>query len=539
MRRALAALLAALALAGCEEQGTPAATPPPAQLTPAPAAMPRLTRAQYDNTVRDVLGDDLTLPATLEPDVAFEHLLTVGSAVAKVSPRGVELYEEAARSLAAQVAGKPDRLGKLLPCKPTGPQDPTCLGQFISHVGDRLWRRSLTPGEVAALAATATKAATALGTFEQAAEYALVQLLQAPGFLYRAEHGQADPAHAGCKRLTAHELASRLAYFLWAGPPDAALLAAAKDGSLHDPKVRAAQVDRMLADPKLRRSVRNWASEWLQLHEVAKLNKDPKVYKHFSGDLGASAREETLRVVENLVLDADADFRTFITSRATYVDRRLAAIYEVPAEKDSGHAKVSLPDHSERRGYFGQVSFLAHAAHPVSSSPTLRGAFVRRFLLCDFVPDPPANLNTAIPEPSPNAKTLRQRLTAHMNVPGCSSCHKALDPIGFAFERFDGIGRYRMQDNGEPIDTTGDLDGVPFGDLDTFAQVLADSAKFRQCVTQKLYGYAVARPTVAGEKPQVDALAATFAKNGMKIKGLIRDIALSDGFSRLACTGAK
>ncbi|MBM4344421.1 MAG: DUF1592 domain-containing protein [Deltaproteobacteria bacterium] len=534
-RRVMLAAVVALGACGETEAPTPAAVP--AKLRPAPAAMPRLTRAQYDNTVRDVLGDDLALPATLEPDVAFEHLLTVGSAVAKVSPRGVELYEEAARSLAAQLAGKPERLAKLLPCKPTGPQDAVCLGQFVAHVGNRLWRRALSAGEVAAVAATATKAAAALGSFDKAAEYALVALLQAPGFLYRTEHGEADPGHAGCKRLTATELASRLAYFLWAGPPDAALLAAAADGSLHDPKVRAVQVERMLADPKLRRSVRNWAGEWLQLHEVVKLSKDPKVYKHFSGDLGASAREETLRLVENLALDLDTDFRQFITTRTAFVDRRLAAIYEVPAESDAGHAPVQLPGWAERRGYLGQVSFLGHAAHPVSSSPTLRGAFVRRFLLCDFVPDPPANLNTAIPEPSPDAKTLRQRLTAHMNVPGCSSCHKALDPIGFAFERFDGIGRFRTLDNGEPIDTTGDLDGVPFGDLDTFAQVLAGSPKFRRCVTQKLYGYAVARPTVAGEKTQVDGLAAAFAANGYKVKALMREIALSDGFARLACTG--
>ncbi|MSQ84047.1 MAG: DUF1592 domain-containing protein [Myxococcales bacterium] len=536
MRALTLMLIATVAAGGCDRQAdVPAA--PVATLQPAPAALPRLTRAQYENTVHDVLGADLTLPATLEPDVSFEHLLTVGSAVAKVSPRGVELYEEAARSLAAQIAGKPERLAKLLPCAPQGPADTKCLQEFVAAVGGKLWRRPLAAAERDAVVATATKAGAALGTFAQSAEYALVQLLQSSAFVYRIEHGEKDPAHPATRRLTAPELASRLAYFLWAGPPDTELLAAAANETLQDPKVRAIQIDRLLADPKARRSLRNFAGEWLQLHEVVKLNKDPKVYKHFSGDLGGSAREETLRLVEHLVFDTDSDFRQLLTTRTAFVDRRLAAIYEVPALQEIGHAPIELPDDAARRGLLGQVAFLGLAAHPVSSSPTLRGAFVRRFLLCDFVPDPPADLNTAIPEPSPTAKTLRQRLTAHMNVPGCSSCHKALDPIGFAFEHYDGIGRYRKLDNGEPIDTSGDLDGVAFADSSGFASVLANSSKFRRCVTKKLYAYAVARPTIVSEAGQIDSLAAGFAKSGMRVKGLLRQIALSEGFGRLAAEG--
>ncbi len=521
-----------LGLTACEKPDPPVAAP--AALQPAPATLPRLTRALYDNTIRDVLGPDLALPATLEPDVAFEHLLTVGSAVAKVSPRGVELYEEAARSLAAQVAGKPERLAKLLPCTPTGAGDAPCLRQFVQTVGEQLWRRPLTDGEVTAIAALGGKAGATLGTFAQSAEFALAALLQAPAFVYRPEHGEADPKHPGGKRLNAVELAAKLAYFLWNGPPDAALRAAAADKTLHDAKVLAGQVSRMLSDPKAHRAVRGFASEWLQLQEVLKLNKDPKVYKHFSSDLGGSAKEETLRLVEFLVFDKDGDFRELLTTRSTFVDRRLAAIYEVPANQELGHAAVQLPTDNERRGLLGQVSFLALAAHPVSSSPTLRGAFVRRHLLCDHVPDPPANLNTAIPEPSPDAKTLRQRLTAHMNVPGCSSCHKALDPIGFAFERFDGIGRFRTKDNGEPIDSSGELDGVPFANLDGFAAAIANSPKFYKCLTRKLYAYAVARPTTDGEASQIAQLAETFAKSGMRVQVLLRAIATSDGFARIA-----
>lgn len=533
MRKQLGTLLAlgcALAI-GCDK-AEPATVA--AKLAPAPPAMPRLSRAYYDNTVRDVLGADLALPPSLEPDVAFDHLFTVGSAVAKVSPRGVELYEEAARSLAAQVAGKPQRLATILPCKPTGATDAACMKELVSTAGQRLWRRALSDAEKAGVVAIGMKAAAALGTFEQGAEYALVALLQNPGFIYRAEIGEPDPQHPGGKRLTDFELAARMAYFLWAGPPDAQLLKAAADHKLHDAKTRAAEIDRMIADPKSRRAMRNFASEWLQLQDVAALNKDPKVYKHYSSDLGGAAREETLRLFEWLVFDKDADIRELLTTRTTFVDRRLAAIYDVPANADTGHAQVQLPPDGERRGLLGQVSFLGLAAHPVSSSPTLRGAFVRRHLLCDFVPDPPANLNTAIPEPSPDAKTLRQRLTTHMSIPGCNTCHKQLDPVGFAFERFDGIGRFRPIDNGEPVDTSGELDGVKFSDLSSFADAIAASPKFGKCLTKKLYAYAVARPVASGEAAVVDEMAAAFAKSGMHVKDLMRQIALSDGFARIA-----
>lgn len=538
-RRPRACLVWAVALAvlaGCEEAPKPA--DPPAKFQPAPPALPRLTRAQYDDTVRDVLGAGLTLPAALEPDVAFDHLLTVGAAVAKVSPRGIELYEEAARSLAAQVAGKPSHLQQLLPCAlpdqvtwTAAPAQTACLDQLADQVGRRLWRRPLQPTERAALVAAGQNAAQQLGTLPHGAQAILTRLLQSPHFLYRPEVGEPDPQQAGGRRATGLELATKLAYFLWNGPPDEALLAAAPQ--LHDPQVRAAQVDRLMADPRLRRAVRNFATEWLQLHQLPKLSKDPKVYKHFAADLGGSAREEALRLVEHVALDTDADLRTLLTTRTTFVDRRLAAIYEIQAPAADGHHQVQLPEASERRGLLGQVAFLGLAAHATSSSPTLRGIFVRRFLMCEGVPDPPANLNTAIPEPGPGAKTMRQRLVAHMAVPQCASCHQRLDPVGLGFERFDGIGRYRLQDLGEPIDTTGELDGRPFVDAVGLGQALAASPAFAACVVQKVYAYAAGRPLAAGEQPELDRLTARFAKDGYRLKALLREVALSQGLARV------
>jgi hypothetical protein len=539
-RRAIAARLprawAALVLVGvvqlsaCDDTIAPVEVP---KLVPAPPPLPRLTRTQYDNAITDVFGTGLTLPSSLEPDVPFDYLPTVGASVAKVSPRGVELYEEAARQIAAQVAGKPDRLAQLAPCKPSGAEDAACLGQFVDAVAPRLWRRAMLAGERDALVARGVQAGKSLGTFAQACEYVLVSLLQHPAFLYRVEVGEVDPAVAGGRRLTAYELAARVAAFLTNGPPDAPLLQAAADGSLHQPAVLAAQVDRLLGDPRARRAVRNFATEWLQLGELDKLSKDPKVYKHFSADLGEAAREETLRLVDQLAFADDADFRTLLTTRDFYVDRRLAAIYEVAAPADEGHHRVTLPASHPRRGLLGQVSVLAMASHAITTSPTLRGIFVRKHLLCDEVPPPPANLNTAIPEVNANAKTMRQRLMAHMEVSYCAGCHKTIDPIGFAFEHFDGVGRYRETDQGEKPDTTGDLDGATFVDLASLSSDVAASPKFPRCLVQKLYAYAVSRPLTDGEKPQLDSLAAQFRDGGYRLKALMRAVALSPGMRRV------
>ena len=531
--RALLAVLCApvlFATGGCQNAATSA--PPPLDITPAPPALPRLTRAQYDNSIHDVLGADLVPPGMLEPDVPYDDLYAVGASVAKVSPRGIELYEDGARNLATQITSKPDRLAALLPCAPTSTADGICLDAFVNKVGRKLWRRALSADERSVIVANGLNAANALGGFQQGVAYALSGLLQSPRFLYRPEVGEVDPAHDGGRRLTGFELASRLSYFLWNGPPDDALLDAAQNGQLQTADGLAAQIDRMMADAKVHRAVRNFADEWLQLRDLLDLNKDPTVYTYFSSDLGASAREETLSLVEYLALDQDADLRDLLLTRTTFVDRRLAAIYDIPAVSDKGVARIELPA-GERVGLLGQVSFLAMRAHPVSSSPTIRGKYVRQMLLCDHVPNPPAGLNTALPETTTTAKTMREKLAVHQSVPSCANCHKFIDPIGLGFEHFDGIGRFRTVENGETIDTTGALDDVPFTDLATLANDVAQSPKYPQCVAQKMYAYAVGRPVTDGEAAQVAALGGAFVDGGLRLKALMRAVATSEGFRRM------
>ncbi len=524
----LTALGACLVLVGCGEEPT---TKVYAALDPAPPVLKRLTQAQYEASIVDLLGAGLTLPSNLEPDLAVEGLLSVGASISTVSKRGVEQYEAAARSLAGQLVADKQRLAGLLPCVPNGAVDVACLTQFLTLRGRLIWRRPLTKAELARLVAIGTKAATTLKSFDAAIEYSLAALLQSPHFLYRVELGGA--ADDGKRALTQVEFASRLSYFLWNGPPDALLLDAATNGALATTQQVAAHVDRMLADAKLERAVRAFFGEWLHLGDLDDLGKDPTIYKHFSADLGRAAREETLRLATSVVLKQDASIASFLTARTTSVTRRLAAIYNIKAPVDEGFGEVTLPAGGERQGFLGQVSFLALNAHPVSTSATLRGIFVREALLCQSVPAPPAGVNTMLPAVDPTARTMRERLELHMSVPECKGCHSFTDPIGFGMENLDGIGRWRATDDGAAIDATGELEGETFGGFRELTQVIANSKRFHRCVPEKLFSFAMAHHYTDGEEGVLTKLTDDFVANGSRIKPLMRAIAISEVFRRV------
>ncbi len=205
----------------------------------------------------------------------------------------------------------------------------------------------------------------------------------------------------------------------------------------------------MLASPKARDGLRNFVTEWLRLGSLDRLEKDAKLFTTYTPDLGPMAREETLRVFEDLVFDRDDDVRTVFTTRRTFVTPKLASMYQVPAPSPTGFAPIELPADGARRGLLGQISILALYAHPTtSSSATLRGKFVREKLLCQPIPPPPVGLNTAIPEPDAVSRTLRQRVKVHLTDAYCNGCHSQMDPIGLGLESFDGIGRFRTKENG-------------------------------------------------------------------------------------------
>jgi Protein of unknown function (DUF1592)/Protein of unknown function (DUF1588)/Protein of unknown function (DUF1595)/Protein of unknown function (DUF1587) len=544
-------LLVCAALAACET--APTAAPPDAARPPddAPAPPPyvppvatlrRLTQSQYANTLHDLFGDSLVVPRALEPDTSRDGSRAVGAAEASLSARGAEQYQDAAYAVAEQVVRDATRRAAVLTCTPTGPSDTACATTFVREVGRRAWRRPLTDEEVTALVAVAMRASTTLTDFHRGLEYALAAMLQAPDFLYRAELGVTDPMRSGERRIAGYDLASRLAYFLWDGPPDDALLDAAANGSLDTTEGMTREVDRLLASPKAHRGVRAFVTDWLRLSELDALSKDATVFPSFSADLGASAREEVLRNAESFTFEHEADFRDFFTTRETWVNRRLAALYGVQFPvRDAPvteFAHVTLPASVPRRGFLGTAAFLALEAHPVSTSPTLRGKFIREQLLCYTIPAPPVNVNTAIPEPSPSLRTLRQRLERHMSERSCRSCHISLDPIGLSFERFDGVGRYRLTDNGAALDVAGTLDGRAYADELAFYDALHDHPLLPECIVQRVYRHAWAHVEVGDQREEIVRLRTAFAASGYRLRTLLREAAIGTAFRRAAAEPA-
>lgn len=518
------------ALVGCKDRGDTGeavvrgASPPVA--LPAPA-LRRLTQTQYENAVSDLVGLELVLPTSLEPDAEVAGLLSVGAATNSVSAYGVELYEDAAYLIAEQVFADPEAQSLVLGCEPSAPDDADCASTMIESLGQRAWRRPLTADEVDVLSGLVTSIGAAEQDFATGAMYGLAALLQSPHFLYRMEHG----SDAGDLRpLTEWELATRLSFLLWNSIPDDELLLAAAAGELSSDAGLEQQARRMLEDDRARSGVRNLFDEIFHLYALPEVSKDPAVFNHASPDLLAAAREETLRLLEWLILDEDADFRELMVSEYTFLDRRLAALYGVAAPVEGDFGLVSLDVDQGRRGLLGHASFLMLQAHPASSSATLRGVFVRSTLLCQTIPAAPADVDTSIPQADADSPTLRERLETHLEDPTCASCHQLTDLVGLGLENFDGIGRWRDTENGVNIDPSGQLDGAAFSDAWSLGNVIADHENFGPCMTAHLYRYATGHAISDGEMDLVDWLAEGFVNGGHSFEMMMLDVILSDGF---------
>ena len=488
----------------------------------------RLTQSQYINTLRAVFGESINLRLSLEPDQEVDGFVTIGSGLASTSPRGVELYEEAAYRVAQQVIEENWRIYTEESCDESG----GCFESLATRLGRRLWRRPLTQEELTRLVELAEQVGAATTSEDEGARYLLAALLQAPDFLFRVERGElrSESPHP----LTAWELATRLSFILWAEGPDEVLLDLAEDGSLIEPEVLEMQVDRMMNDVRFKHGVRQLFTEYLGLAKLNSMRKDPTVFPHARPELADSARTETLALIERLLVDEDADFRSLFSTRLAYVDRLLASIYEVPAPQVNGFGWVEFSESSSRRGLLGQVSFLALYAHPVSTSATHRGMMVRKRMLCGGIPPPPANVDTSIPEPSPELPTLRERIRAHLEVDSCAGCHSLVDPIGLGLERFDGVGRFRTVESGASIDPSGDLDGAFFADASELGHRIVEHPKWAPCLVSTLARFVLSRDDNILDQENLEELAAWWAGQGYPLRALLRALILSPAFRALA-----
>jgi len=507
----------------------------------------RMTHSQYNNTVRDLLGD-YSRPADRFPPEDFvdgfkNQLRTQG-----MSPLLVDAYSNAAERLAKNAFRAGDING-LVPCKPASAGDTKCRDEFVRKFGERAFRRPLTDTEFKRYAALFTTQARKTGKFLEGARVVVEIMLQSPKFLFLA-----DSSGAGSKYHD-YDVASRLSYYLWNTTPDRALLDAAAKGELRTPQAMEKTARRMLDNPLARESFSEFFNQWLRLDRAVNAVKDRRQFPEFTPELAASSIEETRRLLERVIFE-DRNFMEIFTADYSFLTADLAALYGLPTPATE-FQMVTFPANTPRVGLLGQASFLASTAGPVETSPTARGIFVREQLLCQHVPSPPPGVNTNLPEPTAEKpQTRRQRMIAHVENPTCASCHKLMDPIGFGLENFDGIGKWREkeviqlgavaedQDAGIrakagkqmnlDLDTSGSVAGLPnssFSAPKQLGNILKTSPICQECVVRQAFRYAIGRMETSSDQETIRQLFARFKDSGFHFKDLVISIVKSPEFA--------
>jgi hypothetical protein len=495
--------------------------------------MRRLSRIEYNNTVRDLL-QTAARPADAFPDdqLSQEGFDTVG-AVLSVSPLHAESYETAAIDLVEDLFAQPSTSSArqaILVCDLTAGSEPECVRKIFTQFLPRAYRRSVTGDEIDAAVGVVSRGVAAGNSYEASLKAGLEAVLLSPHFLFRVE-SDADPTSADAHRVTDFELATRLSYFLWSSMPDDALFAAAAANKLgQDPTELGRQVSRMLDDPKASSLVSHFATQLLRLNQLDAVAPSATAFPAYDDALRSSAQQETGLFFEELI-KGNLPIESLLLGDFTFANARLATHYDITAPAGSGFAKVSLTG-TERVGVLTQTSFLMANAHADRTSPVLRGVWVLERLLCSPPPPPPANL--AIPpvvEVLPGL-TQRQSLEQHRKDPACNACHSVFDPIGLGFEHFDGIGQYRTVDNGLAVDSTGVIDGKAFDGPQQLAPLLAKDPRFLSCMAQQLLTYAVGRSFAAADgMTYADAVARHAAAEGKaRWRSWIEAIADSEAF---------
>ncbi len=521
--------LALLVFVGACTSGTDSAGPRGVEA--GSTALRRLTTGQYERSIRDVLGEHVTVTSRIDPDDRREGLLAVGSSFASVTPSGFEKYEASAAAIAEQALDEPHREA-LVRCSPGGTRDDGCARSFIERVGRLLLRRSLAAEEIDARAAIANAAAEELGDFYEGLELALISLLVSPEFLFRVEVAEPVPDDPSRMRLTSVSMASRLSYLLWDTTPDDELPTAGENGELVEQAGLVAQLDRLLESPKLETGIRALFSDLYDFKQFddGLVRKDGALFPVYTQPLIEEAKEQTLRTIV-AHLNADLDYRDLFTTSESFMTRRLGVLYQVPVPTPNGWEPYRFSDDTMRAGLLTHASLNALHSHPGRSSATLRGNFVREVLLCQDVPAPPANIDFSIVENTEGElRTARERLEAHVSNEACAGCHSLMDPVGLALESFDAIGMFRTEENGVLIDPSGELDGIPYEDAAGMGRALRDHPNLGPCLVRTAFRYAVGRQAEAGEEPLIDYLSGRFAASGHRVTELLREIALSEGF---------
>lgn len=516
---------------GSSSGGTPVADCQLDELSP--RLLRLLTRREYNRSLQALLGIDGDFAQFL-PIEAKVYGYDNNARAGVVTDRHADEYLAAAES-AAERAITENRAG-LLGCSPGA----SCTEQFVSRFGRRAFRRPLTTTERDFYKGLMRDELTG-GDYDAGLKLIVAAFLSSPNFLYRSEAGVA--MSGGGYGLDGYELASGIAYTVLGAPPDDTLLDAAATGGLGSVAGRRSQVERLLADPRAREQWAHFAEQWLGVELLRDAFRDPEVFPRWNDSVRLAMVEEFQRFLAHVAFDVSGarPWDELFTANYVFADRTLAEFYRLPgaASLGSGFQPVTVAD-GTRGGLLTLGMLLGAHAHSNESSPVKRGVAVRERLLCQDLPDPPADVDTTPPGLDPSL-TTRERFARHTSDPTCSACHSYIDPVGFGFERYDGVGDYRAVENGKPVDDSGsvkDREGFGTGTNEAFlgprqlGAMIADTRAAQDCLATQYFRRGYGLIESEGGACAIRAMSQRFQADNLSFRAMITEMLAHDSFTR-------
>ena len=432
-------------------------------------------------------------------------------------------------------SGETPSRARVFTCRPATPaQEEPCARQILAALVRRAYRQPAAPADVdraMGFYRTGRKG----GTFESGIQLALQRILASPKFVLRVERDPDGLPEGAAYRISDVELASRLSFFLWSSIPDDELLNLAAQQKLRDPAVLERQVRRMLGDDRARSLVDNFAGQWLQLRNLQRVTPDNDLFPDFDDNLRQSFRRE-VELLFAAIMREDRSVLELLTADYTFVDERLARHYNIPNVYGSQFRRVPVPDDT-RKGLLGKGAMLLVTSNADRTSPVVRGKWILDNLMGMPPPSPPANVPPLAPTADDGRpRSMREQMVGHRASPVCASCHKLMDPIGFALENFDAVGRWRTQDAGAPVDASAELlDGTHVnGAVELRQALLKRPDVFVGTMTEKMLTYAINRGVEAPDMPTVRAIVRDMAQKDYRFSSLVLGVVKSPGFQMRA-----
>ncbi len=502
----------------------------------------RLNRAEYQNTLRDLLGIELDVMHLFPADGAGGEGFDNNGSSLFLSAIQIEKYLDAA-DLAIETAipakrglklvadtGETETRSKLIPVVPGRKQNAREAAQTVlTDFAQRAWRRPVTPEEAEGLLDAFDEAQKRRDGYEESIKFAFKAVLVSPHFLFLAEP---EPEAPGNYELDDYQLATRLSYFLWSSMPDDELFLLALRDELHNTETLQKQIARMLKDPKAKALGEQFGLQWMGITQLGETTKpDATRFPEFNDAMAKTMKDEAATFFTYIVQE-DRSLLELIDARYTFANDGLAKIYGLENVTGPELRKVDLADEN-RGGVMGMAAMLTMTSHPLRTSPVLRGKWVLEQLLGDRVPPPPPNV-AQLPEDDhqPDGLTFRQRMELHRKNPDCASCHQRMDPIGFGLENFDPIGRWRTEQAGQALDASGELpDGRKFnGPKELKAIVMSQKDQFATNLSRKMVGYALGRSLTQYDDCVINNCVSALKDSEYKPSAMITQIVLSYPF---------